>query len=135
MLPCCFPSTRDASLMNPHDFAQQILCGRLKAVEVHEGYNFHFGHKAAGNFQVLAQLRTRIGIRTSAILRDAGTWSVGFQHAYSGTHSHWPGKPVPPLLGRPFGIISTPGRGLGVRFQVHRAHYQPKSVRRTRAGR
>src|SRR6266536_782018 len=42
------PFTRDLSLMGPRDFVQEILCNRLKAVEVHEGYNFHFGHKAAG---------------------------------------------------------------------------------------
>src|SRR5207249_8934112 len=34
------PFTRDMSLMSPRDFVQQILCERLKAIEVHEGYNF-----------------------------------------------------------------------------------------------
>src|SRR5216117_3749985 len=34
------PFTRDASLMSPHGFVQQILRNRLGAVEVHEGYNF-----------------------------------------------------------------------------------------------
>src|SRR6266849_9633376 len=43
------PFTRDLSLLSPREFAQQVLCDRLKAVEVHEGYNFRFGHKAAGS--------------------------------------------------------------------------------------
>src|SRR5215831_9564999 len=33
------PFTRDLSLMGPKEFVRQILCDRLRAVEVHEGYN------------------------------------------------------------------------------------------------
>src|SRR5215470_18504082 len=50
------PFTRDLSLMGPKEFVGQILCDRLSAVEVHEGYNFHFGHKAAGNVELLKAL-------------------------------------------------------------------------------
>src|ERR1041385_6727613 len=50
------PFTRDLSLMGPREFVQEILCKRLRAVEVHEGYNFHFGHKASGNVEMLATL-------------------------------------------------------------------------------
>ena len=46
------PFTRDVSLMSPQEFVKQILCERLHAVEVHEGYNFHFGHKASGNVEL-----------------------------------------------------------------------------------
>src|SRR5262245_7017094 len=47
------PFTRDLSLMGPKEFVKEILCDRLRAIEVHEGYNFHFGHKAAGNVELL----------------------------------------------------------------------------------
>src|SRR5260370_6125490 len=50
------PFSRDLSLMTPRQFAHEILKKRLHAREVHEGYNFHFGHKAAGNIQVLRDL-------------------------------------------------------------------------------
>src|SRR5258707_8979344 len=48
------PFGRDLSLMTPRQFAEEILHKQLHAREVHEGYNFHFGHKAAGNVEMLA---------------------------------------------------------------------------------
>jgi riboflavin kinase / FMN adenylyltransferase len=55
------PFSRDLSLMTPHQFAHEILKKRLHAREVHEGYNFHFGHKAAGNIQLLRDLGREMG--------------------------------------------------------------------------
>src|SRR5947209_16686467 len=34
------PFTRETSLISPQTFVKEILCDRLHAVEVHEGYNF-----------------------------------------------------------------------------------------------
>ena len=107
------PFTRDMSLMSPHDFAQQILCQRLKAVEVHEGYNFHFGHKAAGNVQVLTELGRELGFEVVAysemLVRGESVSSTRIRELIrTGQVSR-----VRPLLGRPFGIVSTPGRGRG----------------------
>ena len=48
------PFSRDLSLMTAHDFARQVLVDALHAREVHEGYNFHFGHKAQGNVETLS---------------------------------------------------------------------------------
>ena len=42
------PFTRDLSVMSAHHFVEQILVGKLHAKEIHEGFNFHFGHKAQG---------------------------------------------------------------------------------------
>src|SRR6202140_2374055 len=50
------PFTRDLSLLTPRQFAERILKKKLHAREVHEGYNFHFGHKAAGNIAMLREL-------------------------------------------------------------------------------
>src|SRR5215510_9118198 len=55
------PFTRDLSLMGPKEFVKEILCDRLRAIEVHEGYNFHFGHKAAGNVELLKTLGREFG--------------------------------------------------------------------------
>ena len=54
------PFTRDLSLMSAHDFARNILVDKLQAREVHEGYNFHFGHKAEGNVERLAQTEVEL---------------------------------------------------------------------------
>ena len=55
------PFGRDLSLMTPRQFAERILKKKLHAREVHEGYNFRFGHKAAGDVNVLAQLGQEMG--------------------------------------------------------------------------
>ena len=55
------PFARDLSLMTPRQFAERILKKKLHAVEVHEGYNFHFGHKAAGDTNMLAQFGQEMG--------------------------------------------------------------------------
>src|ERR1700733_8873391 len=39
------PFTRDLSLMTPKQFAHDIRKEKLRACEVHEGFNFRFGHK------------------------------------------------------------------------------------------
>src|SRR5215469_15178920 len=55
------PFTRDFSMTTPADFARNILAGRLGAKEVHEGENFHFGHKAQGTTVRLAELGKEFG--------------------------------------------------------------------------
>ncbi|HEY4931208.1 MAG TPA: bifunctional riboflavin kinase/FMN adenylyltransferase, partial [Terriglobales bacterium] len=55
------PFSRDLSLMTAHDFAQQVLVDALHAREVHEGYNFHFGHKAQGNVETLSGFGREMG--------------------------------------------------------------------------
>jgi riboflavin kinase/FMN adenylyltransferase len=55
------PFGRDLSLLTPRQFAERILKKRLQAREVHEGYNFRFGHKAAGDVKLLAQLGQEMG--------------------------------------------------------------------------
>src|SRR5256885_10333387 len=42
------PFPRDFSMMPPLEFAR-LLKTKMGAMEVHEGANFHFGHKAEGN--------------------------------------------------------------------------------------
>src|SRR5208282_4796875 len=55
------PFGRDLSLMTPRQFADRILKKKLHVREVHEGYNFRFGHKAAGDVNLLAQLGEEFG--------------------------------------------------------------------------
>ncbi len=141
------PFSRDLSLMTPREFADEILRKRLHAREVHEGYNFHFGHKAAGNIQTL---------------RDLGREKdMGFEvHDYPEMRLR--GEPVSSshirkllsegrvsrarhLLARPFSILSTAGRGRGYGAKytvptINLAHYDelvPRDgvyITRTRVG-
>jgi riboflavin kinase / FMN adenylyltransferase len=107
------PFGRDLSLLSAREFAEEILCKRLKACEVHEGYNFHFGHKAGGNVQMLAQFGTEMGfvvkIFDAMTLRGEPVSSSQIRKLLStGGVSR-----ARHLLGRPFAILSTAGRGRG----------------------
>jgi riboflavin kinase/FMN adenylyltransferase len=107
------PFGRDLSLLTPREFAEGILCKRLKACEVHEGYNFHFGHKAAGNVQMLAQFGQEMGFVVKVFdemkLRGEPVSSSQIRKLLtSGRVSR-----ARHLLGRPFAILSTAGRGRG----------------------
>ena len=63
------PFGRDLSLMTPREFAERILSDSLHACEVHEGYNFHFGHKAAGNVEALAEFGREMGFEVKIFAR------------------------------------------------------------------
>jgi riboflavin kinase/FMN adenylyltransferase len=107
------PFTRDLSLMTAEEFAQQVLAGTLHASEVHEGYNFHFGHKAQGNVDTLAELGKKFGfeagVYSEQILRGHHVSSSEIRKLMA---SGEVGK-ARALLGRPFSIFSNPGRGRG----------------------
>ncbi|HXX00222.1 MAG TPA: hypothetical protein VEJ00_03335, partial [Candidatus Acidoferrales bacterium] len=55
------PFGRDLSLMTPRQFAERILKKKLHAREVHEGYNFRFGHKASGDVKLLTEFGRELG--------------------------------------------------------------------------
>jgi riboflavin kinase / FMN adenylyltransferase len=139
------PFTPDLSLMTPHQFAHEILKKRLHAREVHEGYNFHFGHKAAGNIHVLRDLGREMGFEVHDYpemrLRGEPVSSSHIRKLLSeGRVSR-----ARHLLARPFSILSTAGRGRGYGSKytvptINLAHYEelvPKDgvyITRTRVG-
>jgi riboflavin kinase/FMN adenylyltransferase len=107
------PFTRDLSLMSAHDFARNVLVEALHAREVHEGYNFHFGHKAQGNVDTLAQFGREMGF-------DVHTYSEQLLRGHHVSSSEIRSliaagrvERAHALLGRPFSILSNPGRGRG----------------------
>jgi len=107
------PFGRDLSLMTPRQFAERILKKKLHARGVHEGYNFHFGHKAAGDVNMLAEFGREMGFEVRVYpemkLRGEGVSSsqirklLGAGRVSRARH----------LLARPFCILGTPGRGRG----------------------
>ena len=107
------PFSRDLSLMTPQQFAHDILKERLNACEVHEGYNFHFGHKASGNIHTLRELGQQMGFEVHDYremrLRGEPVSSSHIRHLLrEGRVSR-----ARHLLARPFSILSTAGRGRG----------------------
>lgn len=50
------PFTTEFSKLSPADFVVKVLVDKLHAKAVVEGPNFRFGHRAAGNVEVLAEL-------------------------------------------------------------------------------
>ncbi len=107
------PFTRDLSLLSPREFVEQILKNRLHAREVHEGFNFRFGHKAAGTVSMLAEFGREMGFETKVYpeMRIRG-------HQVSSSHIrelilHGDISRARQLLGDTFSILSTPGRGRG----------------------
>jgi riboflavin kinase / FMN adenylyltransferase len=108
------PFGRDLSLMTPRQFAERILKKKLHAREVHEGYNFRFGHKAAGDVNLLSQLGTEMGFEVKVYPEQSLRGeSVSSSHIRKliceGRVSR-----ARHLLARPFGILGTPGRGRGL---------------------
>jgi len=107
------PFTRDLSLMTPQTFAHDILKAGLHAREVHEGFNFHFGNKAAGDVKLLAELGHEMGFEVKLFpelrLRREPVSSTQIRkllaHGRVSCSRH--------LLARPFSILSTAGRGRG----------------------
>jgi riboflavin kinase / FMN adenylyltransferase len=107
------PFTRDLSLMTPENFAQDILKAGLRAREVHEGYNFRFGHKAAGNVAMLTELGKKMGFEVHVYpemrLRGEPVSSSQIRKLIKeGRVSR-----ARHLLARAFSVLSTAGRGRG----------------------
>jgi riboflavin kinase / FMN adenylyltransferase len=107
------PFGRDLSLMTPREFAEHILKQKLHAKEIHEGYNFRFGHKAAGDVNLLAEFGHEMGFEVKVYpemkLRGESVSSSQIRRLLSeGRVSR-----ARHLLARPFCILGTPGRGRG----------------------
>jgi riboflavin kinase/FMN adenylyltransferase len=108
------PFGRDLSLMTPRQFAERILKKKLHAREAHEGYNFRFGHKAAGDVSLLTQLGAEMGFEVKVYAEE----KLRGEHV-SSTHirkliSAGRVSRARHLLARPFCILGAPGRGRGL---------------------
>lgn len=107
------PFGRDLSLMTPRQFADQILKKNLHTREVHEGFNFRFGHKAAGDVNQLAEFGREMGFDVKVYpemsLRGETVSSSQIRRLIAAGRV----SRARHLLGRPFCILSVPGRGRG----------------------
>jgi riboflavin kinase / FMN adenylyltransferase len=121
------PFDKNFSSLSPRDFAQEIIAGRLKAKEVHEGVNFHFGHRAAGNCDNLKDLGQEFGFQVVIYpeMRLCGE-PVSSSRVRQLLAEGMVGR-VRHLLGRAFSIVGSPakGRGYGSKFTVPTVNLAP----------
>lgn len=108
------PFSRDFSMMSAEDFVRHVLRERLRAREVHEGENFHFGHKAQGTPRRLQEMGREFGFEVKVypvmMLRGDPVSSSQIRTLLQ------QGKVARArrLLGRVFSITAAPGRGRGL---------------------
>ena len=107
------PFSRDLSLMPPYEFAEEIISSALNAVEVHEGFNFHFGHKKEGNVERLKEYGRKLGFEV--VIYQAMQYRGHVLSSSDVRRLVQAGKMARArhLLGRPFSIVANPGRGRG----------------------
>jgi riboflavin kinase/FMN adenylyltransferase len=108
------PFTRDLSLLAPRQFAEEILHRKLHAREVHEGFNFRFGCKAKGDVPQLIEFGREFGFEVKVYPEMCiRGHSVSSSRVRELVAAEGDVSDARQLLGRPFGIVSNPGRGRG----------------------
>jgi riboflavin kinase/FMN adenylyltransferase len=72
---CVLPFTQAFSRLTPEVFVHDVLVEHLHAAVVVVGKNFRFGHRAAGDTELLARLGERFGFTVSdtPLLAESGT--------------------------------------------------------------
>ncbi len=114
------PFTVAFSMTTPAEFARDVLAGRLRAKEVHEGENFHFGHKAQGTTGRLAELGSDYGfaVKSYPVMMLRGS-PVSSSHIRELLRAGRVSR-VRHLLGRVFSVTAGagPGRGYGSKYTV-----------------
>jgi riboflavin kinase/FMN adenylyltransferase len=119
--------TQELCQMSPREFTRNILESGVQAREVHEGYNFRFGHKAAGDVNTLTalgrEMEFEVVIYPEMKLRRE---SVSSSHIRS-LLMEGRVQRARHLLGRPFSIAGTAseGRGYGSKYTVPTINLSP----------
>ena len=107
------PFGRDLSLMTPRQFVERILKRKLHAIEVHEGFNFRFGHKASGDTNLLAQLGQEMGFEVKVYGEETLRGETVSSSQIRRLIAEGRVSRARHLLARPFCILGMPGRGRG----------------------
>lgn len=108
------PFTQKLSQTSALDFAKNVLADGLRAVEVHEGESFRFGHNAQAGTEDLIRIGKQLGFavfehRALTVRGIPVSSSEVRQRILAGNMSR-----ARALLGRAFSIESTQERGRGV---------------------
>jgi riboflavin kinase/FMN adenylyltransferase len=107
--------TEEVSRWSPREFVERVLVRGLGARHVVIGTNFTFGHRAAGNLEVLAELGAAQGftVEGMGLAKAAGrpVSSTSIREALSEGDLEWPRR----ALGQRYAVEGTvvPGAGRG----------------------
>ncbi len=121
------PFTDELCKMSGQAFVTAVLRDGLHAVEVHEGDNFRFGHRAQCHSADLVEMGHNLGFRVQIF---SPRYLRGIQISSSKVRQLVQAGDITTaraLLGRPFSIRSTPapGRGIGSRLTVPTINLAP----------
>ena len=121
------PFTDELCKMSGQAFVTAVLRDGLHAIEVHEGDNFRFGHKAQCHSADLVEMGHDLGFRVQIF---SPRYLRGIQISSSKIRELIQAGDMTiarALLGRPFSIHSTPapGRGIGSRLTVPTINLAP----------
>jgi riboflavin kinase / FMN adenylyltransferase len=106
--------------LTARQFAQQVLCDTLHALEIHEGESFRFGHRAEGDMNSLTELGREMCFSVHperpVLRRGAPVSSSRIRKLVAAGDL----STARALLGRPYTLDSRPakGRGYGTRYAV-----------------
>jgi riboflavin kinase/FMN adenylyltransferase len=121
--------TPEVACLSAEQFVEQVLVGRLHARWVVVGENFRFGHRGAGNIEVLRQLGQRYGFGVVSVAKVlAGGEPVSSTRVrrllLEGRVAQ-----VRKLLCRPFSLEGpiVAGHGIGTRQTVPTLNLQPET--------
>ena len=125
------PFGRDLSLMTPRQFAERILKKKLHAREVHEGFNFRFGHKAAGDMNMLAEFGREMGFEVKVYPEMTLRGEDGFEQPDSPAARRGAREPGAASAGASVLHSGDAGARARLRIEIHGADHQPGALRRT----
>jgi len=114
------PFTPELATLTPEEFVRQLLVERLQARAILVGENFRFGHRQAGNTQVLTELGRKLGFHTEVIpavkCRGRIASSTGIRQAIETGRVALAAR----LLQHPYGLDGevVKGRGIGAKQTV-----------------
>jgi riboflavin kinase / FMN adenylyltransferase len=121
------PFTRELAQLSPEEFVRTLLVERLGARAVLVGDNFRFGHRQAGNVEVLRQLGSRYGFETEIVgavaCRGRVVSSSGIRNLVREGNVSLAAR----LLQRPFALEGevVTGRGVGAKQTVPTLNVAP----------
>jgi riboflavin kinase / FMN adenylyltransferase len=108
------PFDEALALLSPRAFVQRVLVNGLRVSGLHEGGNFRFGNRAAAGVRELAEFGAEFGfglkIHEAVHVHGMEVSSSAVRELIAAgdmKRARW-------MLGRPFGVRSTPARGRGV---------------------
>ena len=108
------PFTLELSRMSPAEFLDEVLVRRLRAQVVVVGPNFRFGHRQAGDVQLLMELGRERGLEVEVVeatrVRGQMASSTRIRELAALGRVNFAGR----LLGRPFSVSGPIVRGSGI---------------------